>query len=232
MDPKVKSSYLTPFQRQVLEENLHPELPDSARQRLEIVLLTDRGKSQAEICRTLGCCASTASRWIHLTKSGLAHKYLECPVGRPKLVTDEYIELLRELLQHSPKDYGYPFNNWTVNWLSKHIAKEMGIEVSESHLKRVMGELGLSTRTAGRLRHQLKARSTKHAQTSPSIFITDLPGDRDLPDRQLSELNLFHVKHSSQIYGAASSFSAYFPPATQRNLRCFTQFLGVSILSQ
>jgi transposase len=232
MDTKVKSSYLTPFQRQVLEENLHQELPDASRQRLEIVLLTDRGKSQAEICRTLGCCASTASRWIHLTKSGLAHKYLECPVGRPKLVTDEYIEFLRELLQHSPKDYGYPFNNWTVNWLSKHIAKEIGIEVSESHLKRVMGELGLSTRMASRLRQQSQDRSAKHPQTSASIFIADLPGDLDLPDRQLSELNLFHVKHSSQIYGAASSFSAYFTPATQRNLRCFTQFLGVSILSQ
>lgn len=151
MDRNSKSSYLTHCQRQMLEENLHQELPHAYRQRLEIMLLTDRGKSQAEICRNLGCCTATASRWILLTKTGLAHQYLDCPVGRPKIVTDEYIEFLRDLLQHSPSDYGYPFKNWTVNWLGKHIAKEIGIEISESHLKRVMGELGLSTRTPGHL---------------------------------------------------------------------------------
>ena len=151
MDRNSKSIYLTPCQRQMLAENLHQDLPHAYRQRLEIMLLTDRGKSQAEICRKLGCCTATASRWILLTKTGLAHQYLDCPVGRPKIVTAEYIELLGALLQHSPSHYGYPFKNWTVNWLGKHIAKEIGIEISESHLKRVMGELGLSTRTSGHL---------------------------------------------------------------------------------
>jgi transposase len=226
MDPNAKSIYLTPFQRQMLEENLQQELPNSYRQRLEIILLTDRGRPQAEICRILGCCAGTASRWIHFTKAGLAHKYLECPVGRPKVVTDEYIELLRELLQHSPRDYGYPFNNWTVHWLGKHIAKQIDVKVSESHLHRVMRELGLSTRTAGRLRQQATAGLATSIQTT-SIFIADLHCDLEaerLPARsegELAELNLFHIERGSQIYGAASSLSAYFPATTQRNLRYF-----------
>jgi transposase len=132
MNQNSEGIYLTPFQRQMLAEKIAKEPPNAYRQRLEIILLTDRGETQAAICRTLGCSPGTASRWIQLTKAGLAHQYLDCPVGRPKVVTDEYIELLRELLEHSPRDYGYPFKTWTIDWLGKHIAKEKGINVSPS----------------------------------------------------------------------------------------------------
>jgi transposase len=231
MNTNSKSIYLTSFQRQMLEENLQEDLPKSSRQRLEIVLLTDQGKTQAEICRTLGCCTATASRWIHFTKAGLAHKYLECPVGRPKTITDEYIDLLRELLQHSPRDYGYCFDNWTVNWLGKHIAKQIDIKVSESHLKRVMSELGLSTRAACRLRQQSKADLEKLVKTSSGIIITDLHGGAERPHSEISELNLFQTNRDSQIYGAATSLSAYFSAATQRNLWCYSQSYRLSALS-
>jgi transposase len=223
MNTNSKSIYLTSFQRQMLEENLQKELPKSSRQRLEIILLTDRGKTQAEICRTLGCCTATASRWIHFTKAGLAHKYLECPVGRPKTITDEYIDLLRELLQHSPRDYGYCFDNWTVNWLSKHIAKQIDIKVSESHLKRVMSELGLSTRSKAHIKNFVK--------TSSGIVIADLCSDADHHHIEISELNLFKTKGDSQIYGAATSLSVYFSAAAQRNLWYCPQSYGVSALS-
>jgi transposase len=194
MNVNPQGIYLTPFQRQLLQENIKEELPSAHRQRLEIMLLTDSGKTQAEICRILGCSTATASRWIQLTKAGLAHNYLDCPVGRPKIVTDEYIESLRGLLQNSPRDCGYPFKTWTISWLSKHLAKEMGIEVSVSHLKRVMRDLGLSTR--------LKAREEKRSLSSTNILIADLPGSSDYPpDGELSEINLLQIKLNSRIYG-------------------------------
>jgi transposase len=183
--------YLTPFQRQLLRENIKGELSNSHRQRLEIMLLTDNGKTQAEICRILGCSTATASRWIQLTKAGLAHKYLDCPVGRPKIVTDEYIESLRGLLQNSPKDHGYPFRTWTISWLSKHLAKEMGIEVSVSHLKRVMRDLGLSTRSKPEI----------PTQSSANIFIADLKCSPDKEEIELSEINLLQIKLDSRSYG-------------------------------
>jgi transposase len=186
--------YLTPFQRKFLQENIKEELPNTHRQRLEIMLLTDNGKTQAEICRILGCSTATASRWIQLTKAGLAHKYLDCPVGRPKIVTDEYIESLRVLLQNSPRDHGYPFKTWTISWLSKHLAKEMGIEVSVSHLKRVMRDLGLSTRS--------KVPQEKCSLSSTNILIADLPDTSDYsPDEKISETNLLQIKLNSRIYG-------------------------------
>jgi transposase len=214
--------YLTLFQRQLLEEKINRELPKSYRQRLEIMLLTDQGKAQAEICRILGCSAATASRWMQLTKAGLAHQYLDCPVGRPKVVTDECIEFLRELLQHSPRDYGYPFKTWTIGWLGKHIAKKMGIVVSQSHLKRVMRESGLSTRTKTQ---------QPQSQSRANIFVADLPHNSTQVDGELLELNLFQVKLDSKIYGAASSPSTHFAPAVRRDFSGFARSAGVSILS-
>jgi transposase len=194
MNVNSQGVYLTPFQRQLLKESMKEELPNAHRQRLEIMMLTDNGKTQAEICRILGCSTATASRWIQLTKAGLAHNYLDCPVGRPKIVTDEYIESLQMLLQGSPRDYGYPFKAWTISWLSKHLAKEMGIEVSVSHLKRVMRELGLSTRS--------KARQENCSLSSANILISDLPHTSEhLPDKEFSEINLLQIKLNSRIYG-------------------------------
>lgn len=220
MNENFQGLYLTTFQRQLLDESIDLDLPPAHRQRLEIVLLTDAGKTQAEICRSLGCSAATASRWMQLTKAGLAHQYLDCPVGRPKVVTEAYLELLRELLGRSPRDYGYPFKTWTVSWLGKHIAKEKGVTVSHSHLKRIMRELGLSTRSKPQ-------QSVK--QSKANISIADL-SDFSLPDEELSELNLFHTQLNSKIYGAAVSFSTYFAPATQRDFLRFTHAARLSIL--
>ncbi len=221
-----EGTYLTSFQRHLLHENMKKELPNSYKQRVEIILLTDDGKTQAEICRILGCSTATASRWIQLTKAGLAHKYLDCPVGRPKIVTDEYIEFLQSLLQSSPRDYGYPFKTWTISWLGKHLAKEMGIEVSESHLKRVMRDLGLSTRSPS-----AKAQSEKNTQSGANIFIADLKCPPDHQESELSEINLLQIKLDSRIYGSASSFATYFADAAQRNLAFFADKTRVSILS-
>lgn len=223
MNQNPEGIYLSSFQRQLLQADLNQDLPDPHRQRLEIMLLTDNGKTQAEICRILGCSAATASRWIQLTKAGLAHQYLDCPVGRPKVVTAEYIECLRKLLQHSPRDYGYPFKTWTIDWLGKHIAKEKGISVSQSHLKRVMRELGLSTRTK-------LQQSPSHSKAN--IFIADLPDVSIESDRAESGLNLFNLKLDSKIYGAASSPTNYFNSATRRDFFDFAHPKRVSILSQ
>jgi transposase len=223
MNQNSQGIYLTSFQRQLLRENVTKDIPAAHRQRLEIMLLTDAGKTQADICRILGCSAATASRWMQLTKAGLAHQYLDCPVGRPKVVTDEYIEFLRELLDRSPRDYGYPFKTWTIGWLGKHIAKEKGIEVSQSHLKRVMRESGLSTRTKAQ---------PPHSQSRANIFIADLPDSSSRSDEEGSGLNLFHLKLDSKIYGAASSSSARFASAVRRDFSCFAYTARISILPQ
>jgi Winged helix-turn helix len=68
------------------------------------------------------------------------------PIGRPKVITDEYITYLGNLVKQSPQEYGYPFKRWTAGWLRCHLAKELRIEVSDRHINRLLHQMGLSTR--------------------------------------------------------------------------------------
>ncbi len=159
---------LTSFQRKLLQKSLQEDLPESYRQRIEIMLLADSGKSQTEICQTLGCCPATVRHWTHIARAGIAHQWQDCPIGRRKVVNDQYLERLKELVSSSPRDHGYSFRRWTASWLQKHLAKELGISVSDRHLKRLLKQMGLSTRP------KPNVEETAIRATGSKILISDL----------------------------------------------------------
>jgi transposase len=68
------------------------------------------------------------------------------PVGRPKTINDQYLDRLKELVSHSPKQFGYPFDRWTAQWLRKHLLQETGVAISDRHINRLLKQMGLSTR--------------------------------------------------------------------------------------
>jgi hypothetical protein len=37
----------------------------------------------------------------------MVHQWQDCPIGRPKLVSNEYLQRLKELLYSNPRGYGY-----------------------------------------------------------------------------------------------------------------------------
>jgi transposase len=141
-----EGKFLTPFQRKKLLKNLQSDLPREYRRRIEIMLLTDMGESQAHICEIIGCSQEMARYWMAVAQAGMAHKWHERPVGRPKVVNEEYLQKLQELVSNSPRDYGYSFKSWTALWLSKHLAKELGIDICARHVNRLLNKMGLSTR--------------------------------------------------------------------------------------
>jgi transposase len=161
--------FLTVFQRKMLLKNLQSNLQSKYRCRIEVMLLADQGKSQTQICKILGCSYHMARYWISVAKAGLAHKWQEQPIGRPKSVNEEYLERLKELVSHSPREYGYPFQSWTAQWLSKHLGNEFGIEISERHLSRLLKKMGLSTKQ----RHDSSQQEPDKTQES-GITISDL----------------------------------------------------------
>jgi transposase len=93
------------------------------------------------------------------------------PVGRPKIISDQYLRRLRELVISSPRDYGYPFQRWTAQWLKRHLAQETGVEVSDRHINRLLKQMGLSTRPQGQ---SLGQKSDQLSDRRPSITISDL----------------------------------------------------------
>jgi len=137
---------LSTFERQLLESSLHQDSRPEYRRRIEIMLLADLGKSQSEICAALNCSNVTARYWIYMAKMGQALQWNNVPIGRPKIVNDQYIKRLQELVTHSPQKFGYSFDRWTARWLSKHLAKEFAIEISDRHINRLLKKMGLSTR--------------------------------------------------------------------------------------
>ncbi len=145
-DFSVQSQLLTPFQKSLLLKHLQTDLRPQYRQRIEIMLLADRGKSQAEICAELGCSKDTARYWMSMAQNGLAHKWQEIAVGRPKKFNEDYLQRLKELVTSSPNAYGYSFQSWTAEWLSKHLENEFGIKLSARHINRLLKKMGLSKR--------------------------------------------------------------------------------------
>jgi transposase len=169
-----ESKFLTPFQRKALLKNLQANLQPEYRRRIEIMLLADMGKSQTQICEIIGCSQEMARYWIGIAEAGLAHKWNERPIGRPKTVNNEYIERLKELVSHSPREYGYAFGYWTAQWLSKHLANEFGIEITDRHVNRLLKQMGLSTK-----RKNTSQQETDQQNKDAGITIGDLQSNSE-----------------------------------------------------
>ena len=178
--------HLTKFQRQLLEKNLHTETIPEYRQRIEIMLLADEGQTQTQICRALSCSPLTARHWIFVAKSGQAHNWQTQPIGRPKIVTSDYLDRLKQLMSASPKDLGYPFSRWTGQWLSKHLSQEFNIEVTARHINRLIEEINTGIGSSpDRRQHQ-------HVSKSHQLVIADLYDLRKSTDASLDRLSETH----------------------------------------
>lgn len=163
--------FLTPFQRKRLQKDLQQDkLSPRYRQRIQIMLLADEGKTQSQICEQLECSRVTARYWISQAKNGEAHNWQATPLGRPKAVNQEYKERLRQLVGQSPKECNYPFRQWTADWLSKHLEKELDIKVDKRHINRLLKEMGLSTKPKPIRIDD----TTQNTDTSKGLVIRDL----------------------------------------------------------
>ena len=180
----VHGNCLTSFQRKLLEKNLDDQLPWQYRQRIEIMLLADEGKTQSQICKAIGCSPGTARHWILVAKSGQAHKWKNHRIGRPQEVNEQYLERLKQLVTNSPKEFGYVFRRWTANWLGKHLAKEFGIELSDRHINRLLKQMGLSTKPKPLKAEEIACQDIN----GKNIVIRDLNSDLNL-DSSLGTLS-------------------------------------------
>lgn len=166
MDNQVRQ--ITNLLVEIAPETLPQDLDPIHRRRLEIAVRTHLGQSQAEICSALGCSKDTARHWMTIAKTeGLKNWYTQ-PIGRPKKVDATYKQRLRELVTSNPHEYGYGFKRWTAKWLSKHLAKELDIAISDRHVNRLLKEMGLSTRKSQR------ASLSKPVIKGETIVIEDL----------------------------------------------------------
>lgn len=161
---------LTPFQRKLLNRAARSNLTRQQGRRIEIMLLTDQGLSQSQICKKVGCSPATARTWMMMAEAGQAHRWRSNPIGRPCSANEEYRRRLKRLVHQSPRKFGYSFRRWTGRWLGQHLEKEVGIRVSPRHVNRLLRQMGLSTSVYVGQRQPLAA--------SSRITIGDIGGSR------------------------------------------------------
>lgn len=220
-------NFLTDSQREMLLESLQEDCPESQRQRIQIMLLVDEGITQAEICQILGCCPATARHWIHIARQGMVHQWQDCPIGRPKLVSNEYLQRLKELLYSNPRGYGYGSQHWTLNWLQKHLCEEFGFKVSDRHFKRLLKQMGLSTRRKSSHNGQNSPKSA----AEPKIAIADLKKANTADSSEIILINSHKAVKDLDIYGAQYLRSISISATNQQYTRVFTDHRRILSLS-
>ncbi|CAD5572040.1 putative transposase [Escherichia coli] len=93
------------------------------------MLMLLRGARVSDVARTLCSARSSVGRWINwFTLSGV-EGLKSLPAGGSRRWPFEYIcILLRELIQHSPGDFGYQRSRWStvkMKWISILIPKSV-----------------------------------------------------------------------------------------------------------
>ena len=220
-------SFLSDFQRQMLLKSLQENCSQSQRQRIQIMLLADEGITQAEICQILGCCPATARHWIHIARQGMAHQWQDSRIGRTKSVSDEYLQRLKELFYSSPRDYGYICEQWTLTRLHKHLYQEFGFKVSDRHFKRLLKQMGLSTRRKSSHNGQNSPKSA----AEPKIAIADLKKANTADSSEIIPINFHKAVKDLDIYGAQCPRSISISGTNQQYLGVFTDRRRILSLS-
>ena len=109
--------------------------------RAQMIRLSADGKTALEIATLWAMTDEAVRRTIHrFNDDGLAGLPDKPRQGRPPKKTDRYIVLLKEAVQASPRDLGYPFSAWTLERLREHLAIQTHIVLSPRYLSQLMAD--------------------------------------------------------------------------------------------
>ena len=108
-----------------LKEHDHPYV----REKILIVLLINDGKTYQEISNFLGIAYTTVAYWaVHGDPDNLESFLDGRRKGNFRKVTKEYEDLLLEVIEKEPGEYGYEFGRWTSARLATYLEKITGIQ--------------------------------------------------------------------------------------------------------
>ena len=58
--------------------------------------------------------------------------------GNYRKATEQYIELLLEVIEKAPYEFGYEFGRWTGERLSTYLEQQTGIKLSSKQISRIL----------------------------------------------------------------------------------------------
>ncbi len=124
-------------ERRLMQKAIHKTRDKNYARRLTAMLMLHRGERVSHVARTLCCARSSIGRWINwFTLSG-AEGLKSLPSGRGRRWPFEHIcALLRELVKHSPGDFGYQRSRWSTELLAIKIRDVTGCPLHASTIRR------------------------------------------------------------------------------------------------
>ena len=118
-----------------MRENEIPKI----RERCLILLLMNEGKTYQEIAKFLGISYPTVAYWgVHGDPDKMESFADGRSQGNFRKATPKYEELLLEVVEKEPLEYGYEFGRWTANRLATYLEQVTGIKLSGSQIRRIL----------------------------------------------------------------------------------------------
>lgn len=112
--------------------------------RAQMIWLSSQGKKTVEIAEMWGVTGATVLRTIqNFNTKGLMSLADKPRKGRPRKTTDRYVRLLKEAVQKSPRDFGYPFSSWTLDRLREYLGQQTGTLLNPRYLSQLMARQGI-----------------------------------------------------------------------------------------
>lgn len=136
-------------ERRLMQKAIHKTRDKNHARRLTAMLMLHRGERVSDVARTLCCARSSVGRWINwFTHSGI-EGLKSLPAGRSRRWPFEHIcTLLRELIKHSPGDFGYQRSRWSTELLAIKINEITGCQLHAGTVRRWLPSAGLVWRRA------------------------------------------------------------------------------------
>ncbi|SRO77415.1 IS630 family transposase [Shigella flexneri] len=136
-------------ERRLMQKAIHKTHDKNYARRLTAMLMLHRGDRVSDVARTLCCARSSVGRWINwFTQSGV-EGLKSLPAGRARRWPFEHIcTLLRELVKHSPGDFGYQRSRWSTELLAIKINEITGCQLNAGTVRRWLPSAGIVWRRA------------------------------------------------------------------------------------
>ena len=115
--------------------------------RLHGVLLVAEGYTCPEVGRLLGDAPRTVEYWVNsFEDKGLAGLREGERPGRPRRLSEEWIEQIEAALRQTPREAGLGGNIWDGKTLAAWIEKQCGVSLGVRQCQRIFRQLGFRLR--------------------------------------------------------------------------------------
>ncbi len=144
-------------ERSELSRLLHSRKDGRVVRRAQMILQSSQGIKAPSIASAWDTTIQTVLKTIHrFNAEGLVSLTDKPRSGRPTKATDQYVEVLKEAVQKSPRDLGYPFSSWTLERLREHVGNQTGVLLNPRYLSSLMGKHGIVYRRPKHLMAHLR----------------------------------------------------------------------------